>query len=315
MASITDLIFVFSILEYGIVISRSSPLATENSPIPLSDLVEELRRESSDVRLMHLTYMFLAESYGDRVYNVSKNPSSECSTIMRATTIMLKKLAISEIVKGLDGKAVDESIKYLEGTKPLEEHPLESACKRIAKEYAENATLQVAFEKAKDEVAKSNVSSRSTYSQILFKFNSVKSVAYEMVDRYTVPEFARIMAVLSFVTVSQVTNPSPFNWFSPRLSFFAKSCQAVAAEEKFVDSMQSVFMKAVNDTISDIAVEDRQKRFKSYEFVGHYWWARTMMQTLYRYIASDATLKAELERKAASFSAVAKQEDLDFSKL
>lgn len=313
MVKTTFFVFVFLILQCGLVIStgllfKNFPMKTEITRIPLSELVEEMRLESSSFLRQHVILMALFASYGDQLYEVSTNLSAECFRTCRATSFMIKKLAISEESINIMGNAVDAVVDRVRSTEKLEEHPLEVFCRTIEKDYAQNSNLSALFEKAKKEAANfEKVGHRPPYSQELIK--SEDSLKLLTIDRLDVPEVASLFACASFMSYVE-----PTKYFPSRKDIFARTCQAVAKNEKFADSIQSLYEKTLNDTVAVIAANDRVQKFASPANDGATWWVPGMMKTFYGYIAQDPILKKEVDSVAASMFPYAWKEDLDFSK-
>lgn len=313
MTSKVFLVFMFLILQCGLVLSssnlpRSLNNNVKNSPIQVSELVNELRREGSDIKNFHYLLMIMVHSYGGRLYDVSKNVSIECSRTIRATMLTLENLAVCEVANAALGMEYKAAVRDERNAKQLDEHPLELFCSRIEKSLSGNPTLSATFEKAKKEAATFNFISRPPYARMLL--TSADSVVFKFIELLGIPEFARLMALGTFADQTDVKEK--YSW---RIHYFAKCCQAVAKSQQFAGSIQSLYGKVIDETIQEISVDDRVERFFAAIDKRGVYWVPKMMKTFYGHIASDANLKKELESMAAIVGKNATKEDLDFSKL
>lgn len=312
MVSSTIFIFIFLISQCVLVISnglwlRNFQLKSQISPIPLSELIEELHHESLSFLYFHVTFMVLAASYGDRLYEVSKDLSAECSRTFRASYFMLEKLAISEEMRAIMDSAISDVQERVRNTEELEEHPLEVYCRKAEKEYAANSNLSALFEKAKKMAANfENVSRRPPYSRVLIKSNEALELL--AIDRLVVAEFARLAAHFSFIGYLHIWDRIP-----SRMNIFVNTCLAVAKKEIFTDSIQSLYERTLNDTVPEITVNDRFQKFSSMKD-DVLFWVPKMMKVFYSYIVKDPIMKKEVDSVAATIFAKARNEDLDFSK-
>lgn len=303
-------VFIFVALQDGFVLS--SPFLLTNSTdesktasIPLSEFVDRMREypDNNDTSVLQYLLMIVTASYGGRPYDLSANLSIECSRTIRASVLTLENLAVCEEAYAVLQKETIAAAQEVRNAKQLEEHPLELYCRRCEKSFPENQKLKVAFEKAKEEAAKFDFTSCSPYPGMF-----LKDPIMLMKKLFAVSEFSRVSVVASFV---RQTNASKA--LSSCAHYFAKSCQAVAKSEQFAGSIQSLYEKALNETLLEISVNDRVNK-SSADHDRDLFWVPTMIKTFYKYMASDANLKKELEKMAAVIGKDASKEDLDFSK-
>lgn len=313
MASKIISVFIFSILQCGLVLSSTSLKSlcgrVKKAPISISELVTELRGEPIDHLEPHLTFIVMVESYGDHLYYLSKDLSEECSRTIRAVGLLMEYLAICEDVTretNCELKAIALEFKNVDH---LEEHPAELFCRRAEKIFAGNPNFSPSFEKAKQEAAKFNFGShRPPYSRTLLK--SVDFLGITFMDKWTVPELARIVAVGSFEDQFNISKV-----YDKRYHYFAKSCQALAQVEKFAHKIQSLYEKTIEKTVPEITVSNAIELTVSSLAEDGQWWLKNMMKSFYTYISADPILKKELERMAAIIGKGARKEDLDFSSM
>ncbi|KAK7595152.1 hypothetical protein V9T40_001585 [Parthenolecanium corni] len=268
---------------------------TEISPIPLSEFVKELRAERENDLFSHLTYMVMVASYGDRLYEVSKDWSTDCSRTIRAAFLMQEKLAITEEVSDVMEDAIAAVIVSLRQTNVSEEHPLESYCRSIKKDFANHSKLSILFEKVKEVTKLDSVTRRPPYSRVLLK--SPESSRELLIDTLDIPEFAKLFAVMSFKKLLDNSDFSPL-----RMGIFVKTCVAMAKKERFADSIQRIFEKTLIDTVPEIGVPDRAEKFNSFLKDGFLFWVPKMMRVFYGYIAGDPILKKEFDSLAAELA-------------
>ncbi|KAK7595151.1 hypothetical protein V9T40_001584 [Parthenolecanium corni] len=280
----------------------------EFPPIPLSELVEELRREPEDYRRTHLEFITAVASYGDRLYNVYPDMSVECSKTIKAA--FLVEVTLATTVEA--DEVIEDTIKAvahdLKNATDLKEHPSELFCSRIEKAFAANSNLSASFEKAKKKAANlENASRRPPYSRVPLK--SPESLSQLLIDKLDIPELAKLFSGLLFTVFSEYLDYSPF-----RMDIFVKTCVAMAKKERFADSIQRIFEKTINDTIPEIGVPDRVEKFKSTSEDPFLLLQLKMMREFYGYISGDPILKKEFDSLAAVMFPKAQKEDLDFSK-
>ncbi|KAK7595150.1 hypothetical protein V9T40_001583 [Parthenolecanium corni] len=279
-------------------------------PIPLSELVEELRREPEDFILsFHVLFIMIVASYGDRLYDVSPDLSAECSMTIKAAFLVEATLATTVEANEVILDTINAVIIDLRNATDLKEHPSELFCSRIEKTFAANSNLSASFEKAKKKAANlKNASSPPAYSPVLLK--SSDSILIQMNHSLDFPEYANIFARKSFRDLLTDRNTAPM-----RLIILAKSCQAVARREQFADSMQKIYEKTMGDTVQARTLLKGIDRSEIIFWVPESLWTQKIMKIFYGYVANDAILKKELDSMAASMFPSASKEDLDFAKL
>ncbi|KAK7595146.1 hypothetical protein V9T40_001579 [Parthenolecanium corni] len=248
----------------------------------------------------------MVASYGDCLYEVSENWSTDCSRTIRAAFLMQEKLAISEEVSKVTKDAIKAVKDTLRKTNVSEEHPLESYCRSIEKDFAQNSNLSVLFEKVKEVTKLDNVTCRLPYSRVLLK--SEVSLQLLLIDKLDIPELAKLFAGMSFKKFLDNSDYSP-----SLMDIFVKTCVAMAKKERFSDSIQKIFEKTLIDTVPEIGVPDRAEKFNSFSKDGVLFWVPKMMRVFYGYIAGDPILKKEFDSLAAVKFPKAQKEDLDFS--
>ncbi|KAK7595144.1 hypothetical protein V9T40_001577 [Parthenolecanium corni] len=281
----------------------------EFPPIPLSELVEELRREPENERHLHLSFIIAVASYGDRLYNVYPDLSVECSKTIKAVALLEATLAITVEASEVKGDTITAVVHDLENATDLKEHPLEVYCSRIDKAFAANSNLSASFEKAKTKAANLESASRHPpYSRVLLK--SDVFLVIQLVDSLAVPEFSNMVAFNSFTSLLEGKETLPM-----RALIFAKSCQALARKEQFADSMQNIYEKTMGDVTAEITGNKRLMKLAESLFQGVKWFVPKMVKIFYGYVADDAILKKEVDSMAASMFPSASKEDLDFAKL
>ncbi|KAK7595147.1 hypothetical protein V9T40_001580 [Parthenolecanium corni] len=281
----------------------------EFPPIPLYELVEELRREPEDYRHLHLELLIDVATYGDRLYNVYPDLSVECSKTIKAAFLVEATLATAVEANRITGDTIEAVAHDLKNATDLKEHPSELFCSRIEKAFAANSNLSASFEKAKKKAANlESASRRPPYSRVLLK--SELSLIVQIIDSIAVPEFARGLAFNSFTLLLNGKETLPMRAF-----IFAKSCQAVARKEQFADSMQNIYVKTMGDVTAEITVNKTIMKLLALLDKGVRWWVPKMVKIFYGYVANDAILKKEVDSMAASMFPSASKEDLNFAKL
>ncbi|KAK7595149.1 hypothetical protein V9T40_001582 [Parthenolecanium corni] len=281
----------------------------EFPPIPLSELVEELRHESEDTLIFHLSLIFAVASCGDRLYNVYPDLSVECSKTIKAAALLEATLAITVEASEITEDAIEAVAHDLKNATDLKEHPSELFCSRIERAFAANSNLSASFEKAKKKAANlENASRRPPYSRVFL--NSMVSVSIQLMDSLAVPELAKMVACDSFTSLLNGKDT-----LSKRALIFSKSCQAVARKEQFADSMQNIYEKTISDVVPEITSDRRRVKLLEPSDSGVLWFVPKMVKIFYGYVANDAILKKEVDSMAASMFPSASKEDLDFAKL
>lgn len=134
----------------------------------------------------------------------------------------------------------------------------------------------------------------------------------KLIDKANVPELAKLLAYISFAGLSDTRRE--------RKNYFVRSFREVAKQEKYADSMQTIFEKTINDILPKIMVDDRVEKFndslKSKETRNNFmWWIDNMVKLCYNYLSKDPILKKAVDEMAAVISKRASKDDFDFSKL
>ncbi|KAK7605263.1 hypothetical protein V9T40_007121 [Parthenolecanium corni] len=114
----------------------------------------------------------MVASYGDRLYKVSEDWSTDCSRTIRAASLMQEKLAIYEETSQVADDAID--------------------AKHYEKDFAKHSNLSVLFEKVKEVTKLDNVTRRLPYSRVLLK--SEESLRLLLIDKLDIPELAKLFA-------------------------------------------------------------------------------------------------------------------------
>ncbi|KAK7595145.1 hypothetical protein V9T40_001578 [Parthenolecanium corni] len=281
----------------------------EFPPIPLSELVEELRREPENSRRIHLEFIMDVASYGDRLYNVYPDLSVECSKTIKAAALLEATLAITVEASEVIEDTFTAVVHDLKNATDLKEHPLEVYCSRIEKAFAANSNLSASFEKAKKKAANLKSASRHPpYSRVILKSDLL--LINQLIDSLAVPEFSNVVAFDSFTSLLKGKETLPMRAF-----IFAKSCQAVARKDQFADSMQNIYENTMRDFTPEITANDRLMKLLESLDKGVMWWVPKMLKIFYGYVANDAFLRKEVDSMAASMFPSASKEDLDFAKL
>ncbi|KAK7595148.1 hypothetical protein V9T40_001581 [Parthenolecanium corni] len=248
--------------------------------------------------------MVMVASYGDRLYEVSKDWSADCSRTIRAASLMQKKLAITREVTEVMGNAINAVVVSLRQTNDSEEHPLESVCRSIEKEFAKDS-MSVLFEKVKEVTKLDNVTRRPPYSRVLPK--SLESLWQLLIDKLDIPELAKVFACLLFTDFVYKPDYSPLHM---SMYIFIKTGVAMAKKERFADTIQRIFEKTINDMVPEIGVPDWAENLK---YLSQDPVILLELKIFYGYIAEDPILKKEFDSLAAVMFPKAQKEDLDFS--
>lgn len=309
MASKIFFVFIFLALQYEIVLSSpslrmDSTDESKTAPISLSEFVFGMRSIPDNSVAQYLLMMMTA-SYAGRFYDLSANLSVECSKTIRASWLTVENLAVCQEANAVVQMETSAAAREVKNAKQLKEHPLELYCRRSEKTFAENPKLKVVFEKAKGEAAKFDFTARPPYSRMFLR--DPQRLAEKLWELLTVSEFARVNVVGLFARQTDATVA-----LAPCTHYFVKSCQAVAKSQLFADSIQSLYEKALNETMIQIFANDTVKLSAAHR--GEVIYLPILVKKLYNSFASDANLKKEFENTVAVFGKDASKEDLDFSK-
>lgn len=107
-------VILFSTVLISVQCGLVDSVDSEISSIPLSELLSTFKRTHHDSVDAHLMFMLFIASYGDRMYNLPVDLSTECQRTARACTLMMQKLAVDdEVIMGALGTAVDRTTRDL----------------------------------------------------------------------------------------------------------------------------------------------------------------------------------------------------------
>lgn len=306
---------LLALLPYKESTSVLAESEKENSSINISQLIEELRRESDDHLRFHLDAMFTSWGCDERLYNLTVEVPLECLHTIRAATIMKMQLAIGKEVDNLQKEAeisAAANISALADTKngTRLRHPLEFVCPIFEKLTNEKSHLKAAFERAKIAVQNNTTNDTKRQPPLSQKiFNNSSDLACFMLEKFRMPKFTRLITSESFHL--QLNESMAF---SRRMHLFVTSAVSVARKEKFADPMQSIYDKVLNEMVLQISPKFKWKEMLRIEKKKRWWWLTQMAQTFYSCVQKDQVLKEELENTASTVFKNSTEDDLDFSK-